>query len=221
MPRDEIHIWYASLDQGSQALRHLEGMLSEEERSRAQGFRSGRPRSRCIASRGLLRTLLASYLDREPREIRFSYGTNGKPYLDESLDTMDLSFNVSHSNDAAMYAFARGHEIGVDLERVRPFFGMEHVVKRFFSPQEQNAFRRAAPGRRVRAFYDCWTRKEAVLKASGDGLARSLASFDVSRAGGAEWAIHDLETFEGYSAALAIRAREKKFTMICRPAGGF
>ena len=221
MPRDEIHIWYASLDQGPQAFRHLEGTLSEDERRRAQGFRSGRPRSRCITSRGLLRTLLASYLGCEPREIRFSYGTNGKPYLEESVDTMDLSFNVSHSSDAVMYAFARGDEIGVDLERVQPFVGMEHVVRRFFCPQEQKVFRRTAPGKRVRAFYDCWTRKEALLKASGDGLARSLASFDVSRTGGAEWAIHDLETFEGYSAALAIRAREKKFTMICRPAGGF
>ena len=157
---------------------HLPGYLSPDERERADRFVFARDRDRFVAGRAFLRLLLAQYLGCEPRALRFRYGPNGKPALAD--ERSDLHFNLAHSGALAVCALARGSELGVDLERLRPIRDAEGVVRSAFSPREVARLESLPETARLRAFYEGWTRKEAFLKALGHGLARPLDSFDVT-----------------------------------------
>jgi 4'-phosphopantetheinyl transferase len=162
---------------------------------------------------------LGRYLGLKPGQLRFCYGPHGKPSLAPPLEEEALRFNVSHSQGLALFAVARGRELGVDLEYVRPIAEVEQIVARFFSERESKAFSALPAGRRLEAFFNCWTRKEAYVKARGGGLALSLKQFDVSLAPGeaaalsctgddaqevARWSLWALEPGPGYVAALAV-----------------
>jgi len=176
LTEDAVHVWAASLDVGVARFRSLGRHLSDDERDRALRLRSRFDRTRFVAARGIFRELAGRYLGVEPRSIRFAYGPFGKPRLDES----SLAINLSRAGDLALFAFARGREIGVDIERVRHGFPCERVAEDFFSPAEISSLQAFPPRERCAAFFRCWTRKEAYLKARGDGLAVDLRSFDVS-----------------------------------------
>jgi 4'-phosphopantetheinyl transferase len=209
---DEVHVWRVDLRRD---LRALEPLLSEDEIARANRFRFGRDRRRYVAGRAVLRTVLGRYLRRDPASLAFRYGRYGRPELAE------LSFNVSHSEDTAVVAVASGTEVGVDIERLRPEPAEEEVAERFFSPSEVEALRSLRRGEQPRAFLACWTRKEAFIKALGNGLSLALDSFDVTlRPGDApaltrtawsssepgRWGLFDLSArFPGHVAALAVR----------------
>ena len=133
---------------------------------------------------GILREILNRYLDVGPANIQFKTGPHGKPYLSDDFNDSGIKFNMSDSRDLAMIALAHGREIGVDLEYIRPLPDAEQIAKRYFSSLESGILLSLPAGQRQKAFFNCWTRKEAYLKALGDGLARPLDQFDVTLAPG-------------------------------------
>jgi len=203
-----------------------ERAMTDDERERAARYRFERDRARYIVARGTLRAILGRYLGVAPADVRFMYGPHGKPALALEHDT-DLSFNLSHAGGAALYAVTRGRRVGVDLEQVLPDNTDLGVAARFFSPREVDMLRALPPQVRHEAFFRCWTRKEAYVKARGDGLSLDLTSFDVSLAPGeppallatrpdpreaARWSLHDVDAGPGYAAALAVEGRDVRVT---------
>ena len=220
----EVALWQAGLDDPAQPLAALWATLSDDERARAERFRLERDRRRFAVCRGLLRALLAPLTGQAPAELRFRYGAQGKPALDAPGDGGLLRFNVSHSDGVAIYAVTRGREVGVDLEHVRPVRDVEQIAERFFSTPECEALRAVPPPAKLCAFFTCWTRKEAYVKARGEGLGYPLDRFAVtvtpggpavlSPAGGADeretapWSLTGLRQPEGYVAALAVEGHD-------------
>ena len=172
----EIHLWIESLEYSSTNLLALESLLSPDERKRAVRFYFDIDRARFIAARGRLRQILATYLSSDPAALVFSYNAHGKPFL----DGQELRFNLSHSGTKAVYAIAQGRELGVDIERIQPEFAKERIPEMFFSPGEAAALRSLPSDAQTEAFFRCWTRKEAYVKARAEGLSMALDSFDVS-----------------------------------------
>jgi 4'-phosphopantetheinyl transferase len=175
-----VEVVSTRLDAGVAAIGELALCLSEEERLRAGRFVFERDRRRFIAGRARLRQLLASRLGVRPEAVAFSYGPRGKPALLQKFAGSDLRFNVSHSEDVAVYAFARGREVGIDVEAVRAIDHADAIAARFFSVRENKAYSTLDPRDRPVGFFNCWTRKEAFIKAIGEGLSHPLDSFDVS-----------------------------------------
>lgn len=221
LPGGEVHVWRAALDPPAGLVRRLAQTLSADESERAGRFHFERDRRRFIVGRGVLRALLGRYLGLEPPQLRFGYGPQGKPHLADALETVDadaLRFNLAHSHELALYAFTRGREIGVDLEHIRALPDAGQIAARFFSAGENAAWLALPESQRLEAFFNCWTRKEAYLKAGGDGLARPLDQFEVSLAPGeavalrvqgqveetARWRLQAIDAADGYIAALAV-----------------
>lgn len=222
LPEGAVHVWSAPLDQPAEVLRHFEGLLSPDEVARAERFVFDKTRRHFIAGRGLLRSILSWYAGRKAGELEFAYGAYGKPALAVSCEGDWLRFNVSHSQDLALYAITRDREIGVDLEYMRADLEYEEIAKRFFSPRESAVLRTLPEAQRCAAFFNCWTRKESYIKARGKGLAIPLDRFDVSLAPGeaagllevreepeeaSRWTISALDAAEGYAAALTVEGR--------------
>jgi len=175
----EVHVWCARLDRSPRSLAVLERLLSADERQRASRFHFERDRRRYACARGVLRSLLGEYLGMKPETVAFKYGAHGKPALDaRAVDAM--MFNVSHSEELALFAFARGIDLGVDVEAVRPVSDAEQIATSFFSPREVGRLLALPVALRQEAFFACWTMKEAYLKALGSGLAKPLDAFDVT-----------------------------------------
>lgn len=155
-------------------------VLSADERERAARFHFLKDREHFIAARGLLRLLLSRYLDLPPQQLSFSYSPYGKPALAGERDCTSLRFNVSHSHGVALYAFTLEREVGVDVEYIRQDVVGESIAEHFFSAQEVTSLRALPAGVQPQAFFNCWTRKEAFIKARGEGLSFPLDQFDVS-----------------------------------------
>lgn len=175
----DVHAWRASLKQPPEDMRELMRALSDDEVVRAERFHFERDRRRFIVGRGVLRAILGRYLGAEPRQVRFDYADHGKPYLSGKFSGR-LFFNLAHSHELALYAFTREREIGVDVERVHPLEDAEQIAARFFAKKEVAAFRNVPESQKLEAFFNCWTRKEAFIKAIGDGLTYPLDQFEVS-----------------------------------------
>ena len=180
----EVHVWAAPLDPSAEAIRSHAALLAPDERARADRFRFDRDRRRFTVARGVLRTLLGRYLEVDPRRVAFRYESHGKPALGGELAAHGLRFNVSHSGEMALFAFTAGRDLGVDVEEVRPMEDGLDIAERFFSQAEVEAFRALPAEIRDDAFFNCWTRKEAYIKAVGEGLSFPLHVFDVSLAPG-------------------------------------
>jgi 4'-phosphopantetheinyl transferase len=174
----EAHLWRVPIDVEPSYVDCLHGLLSHDERERAARYRFERDRRRFIAARGVLRILTGRYLSTAPHKLSFEYGPNGKPFL--SGFKTDLHFNVAHSHGLALIGFTLGHRIGVDVENVDRSLDVESIASRFFSAQEVSALMALPPEQRRKAFFACWTRKEAYIKARGEGLSFGLKDFSVS-----------------------------------------
>jgi 4'-phosphopantetheinyl transferase len=173
----EVHLWQATLDDRlARGLRHL---LSTDEISRADRLHFAKDRIQFTAARGLLRILLSAYLGINSAELQFAYAEKGKPSLKETQPRA-INFNLAHSQSMAIYAFAHDREVGVDLEYVREDLAGERIAERFFSPRESEMLKSVPAELRKEAFFNCWTRKEAYIKARGEGLSMALDEFDVS-----------------------------------------
>lgn len=213
---DEVHVWRASCRLTATEILTLRRLLSDDELERAKRFHFARDRDHYTAARAALRVILGRYLNLPPAGLRFKYNSFGKPTLDGGAG--GLRFNLSHSGGLALYAVALGREVGVDVEHLKDEMD-GGVAERFFSPSEVAALRSLAPEAQKRAFFDCWTRKEAYIKARGEGLSLPLDSFDVSVAPdepaallrtrddageASRWTLHELSPGPGYAAALAV-----------------
>jgi 4'-phosphopantetheinyl transferase len=158
----------------------LESALSPDEMARADRFHFVNDRNRFVVARGLLRELLGNYLQQNPASLSFSYGQHGKPSLSGEYAASELCFNLSHSAGLAVYAIARGRNLGIDVEHIRPESAGDEIAERYFSAREASDLRTLPPEAKVEGFFHCWTRKEAYLKATGMGLQIPLESFAVS-----------------------------------------
>ena len=222
----EVHVWRAQLDLPSSQVQQLRIVLTEDELDRAKRFFFERDRQRFIAARGTLRSILSRYITTSPGHLRFYYNQYGKPSLAPEFRSTLLNFNLSHSGSVALYAIARNMEIGVDIERVRSDFEYDDIAKRFFSVNEVAILRTIPAAQKREAFYHCWTRKEAYIKAHGEGLALPLDSFDVSFAPGEPpmllvtkdepeerslWTLMDLKPGPGYVGAVAVKGLGCRF----------
>ena len=216
----EIHVWLAMLDRLDQD--QSSSVLSPDEQERAARFVFARDRQRFVAAHLLLRRLLARHLRTTPAEVCFSSDRNGKPTL--SGYAHPPSFNLSHSQDAVVIAISLGGEVGIDIEAIRPVAEAERIAARFFAPGEIEAFRSVALAERERAFFSCWTRKEAFVKAVGSGLRHALRSFEVTLRPGEParivhagtmaseargWTLTELPAVPGYVGALAARGNPR------------
>jgi 4'-phosphopantetheinyl transferase len=216
---DEVHVWRIPLGTTAAELVLLEAILSAEERARAARHRFCADRERFVARRGRLRLILGAYLGMAPDRLEISDGPLGKPALARNRLSDDWEFSQTHSAELSLVALARGRRVGVDLERVRPSRHDAALAARFFSPLEGEALRGLPAGLRDTAFFAAWTRKEAFLKARGEGLSAPLDSFSVSLdprrpakllecCGGEEersrWSLLDLPVGPGWVAALAV-----------------
>lgn len=214
----EVHLWLAELTQSTSLLARLERTLSADERERAARFHFRRDAEHFVVARGALRDILGRYLCERPERLRFAYNEFGKPSLAGVHAGGPHRFNLSHSRGRALYAVTLGREVGVDLEFVRPDFAGEEIASAYFSRPEVAALRALPAGRRVEAFFNCWTRKEAFVKARGEGLSLPLDRFAVSLAPGeparlldvegepgeaARWSLKGLPFEDGYVGALA------------------
>lgn len=215
--RGGVHVWAVRILSDGGCIDVLYETLSRDEQQRAHSFRFAEHKNDYVVARGLLRAILARYVGTPAPAIRFRYGPQGKPYL-EGLENCGLQFNLSHSEHCAVYAVALDCEIGVDVERMKKFPDMDAVARRFFSQAEVADLRQVSSELYIEAFYNCWTRKEAYIKAVGSGLSLPLDKFRVSLQPGqpaallslqsdtdsvSRWSIQDLRLWNGSVGALA------------------
>ena len=211
----EVHVWRMELEQPQDVLEKFRSTLEADELQRASRFHFDKHRNNFVAARGFLRRVLSRYLDAKPETLRFSYGEYGKPALDATLH-----FNMSHSHGLALLAITEGRQIGVDVEHVRADFATEDIARHFFSHSEVESFGRLQKEEQVAAFFRCWTRKEAFIKATGRGLSQPLDAFDVTLAPGvaaellrveedeaSRWSMSDIDVGEDYAGALVVEGR--------------
>ena len=173
----DIHVWKANMDIELSLQNKFWLTLSEDEKIRANRFRFPHLRVRYIAARGILRHLLAKYLSVSAESIRFEYGEQGKPFLS---DFPTFKFNISHSHDHVVFAFAQDMTLGIDVEFINPKIDCEVIAPRFFSKNEAATLLALPPADRPPVFFNCWTRKEAFIKAKGGGLSIPLDQFEVT-----------------------------------------
>jgi 4'-phosphopantetheinyl transferase len=218
LAQSEIHVWHRSLAASVSEHDALFALLDPNERLRAARLHFEADRDAFITSHGWLRTLLGRYLNADPRSLEFTFGNRGKP----ALQGTPLRFNLSHSGAMAACAVARNQEVGIDIEWIRPMSDLESVARRFFHPEECRKLLAMGEEDRVPAFFRCWTRKEAYIKALGDGLFAPLERFEVTLAQGeapafvqidgrpsaAEWSLFGLDVGPDYTGAVAIRGTD-------------
>ena len=217
---DELHLWCVSLDQEAVSVERFRGMLAEQEEAQADRYRFPRDRSRFIVGRGVLRELLGLYLKRPPESLLILKGPHDKPFLPDHPEEEPLRFNLSHSHGLAVYALLKGAEVGIDIERIQPDFASNEIAERYFSLQERAALRALAPEARAEAFFLCWTRKEAYMKARGEGLEIPLGSFSVSLhpaepavlecADRERWTLETFCPAPGFAGAVVVGGRQRK-----------
>jgi 4'-phosphopantetheinyl transferase len=213
----ELHVWQASLGLPAQRMEQLEHPLSSDEHERAGRFHFEKDRKDFIAARGILRELLGRYAGLSARALIFSYTDSGKPVLSNSRLAGVLRFNVAHSHGIAMYAFVLGRDVGIDVEYQRGDLIVEEVARGVCSQREMEALRSLPEAQQRTAFFDCWTRKEAYIKARGQGFVLPLDQIDITPPSGKDpaplstksgppgdgpWMLHDVAPETGYSAAV-------------------
>lgn len=217
----EAHVWLMQTDEENAA--EMERIISEDERIRAGRFRFERDKKRFVAARGFLRVILGKYLQTNPRRIEFEYNKYNKPFLSRKSQS-SIRFNLSHSEDSAVFAVTDGREIGIDIERIKPFFVDEAMASQCLTPKEIVRFRTLEKNERDLFFFDCWTRKEAYLKARGNGLSLAANRIETSLFSESPsvffddesefrqrlWSFQKLPLIPGCAAALAIEGNSPK-----------
>lgn len=217
----DTHIFCASLDQPLARLEQFAETLSADERARAARFVFKRDRNRFLAGRGQLREILGWLLHTRPAQLTFAYGDHGKPRLAAPVAGRFLFFNLAHADALAVCAVSARHEVGIDIERVRPIREAEEIAAHFFSTRENAEWRSLPAGQQMEAFFNCWTGKEALLKATGTGLGgpfaqvveaglncgRSLGGSGSANAaaGFSDFFLHPLTPARGYTGTLATK----------------
>jgi 4'-phosphopantetheinyl transferase len=220
---NQIHLWCAALSQFASELPRFWAMLSPAERTRAERFRFPKDRDGYVIRHGILRLILSRYLEQLPSEIEFCHGASGKPEIKGDCARAPIYFNASHSGEIALYAITSACPVGVDVECTRTIPDIEEIASRIFSPRETQTLMALPTDSRLEGFYACWTRKEAFLKATGEGIGENLAKVEVTLAPGEEpkvlhitgdsqiqmqWQLRSFSPAPGYLAAVAFRHRD-------------
>ena len=220
LPENEVHVWCASLNLPPDGLAKTIELLATDEVVRAARFRFKKDRDHFVIRRGLLRVILGCYLGIPPKKVEFTYNPFGKPAV--SINPEGFRFNLCHSGGLALIAVTRRGEIGVDLERVRDDVEIDELSEGLFSEIEHDILRSLPPKVRLQAFFNCWTRKEAYLKARGEGLSIPLSQFSVTvlpdetpRLIGTQndpgenelWTLYHLSPGSEYIAAIAVEGK--------------
>jgi 4'-phosphopantetheinyl transferase len=228
----DVHVWTVGIgdDQPNDIRRSRAALLTPDELQRAGRFARDVDRHRFVLCRGAVRLILARYTSRSPADLVFAAGPHGKPSLvceDRGRPGACPAFNVSHSGELAVVAVAAHSPVGIDVEQIRPMPDADRLAARFFSAYEYDAYRSHDPEARLSAFFRCWTRKEAFIKACGDGLSLPLAYFDVTLTaseqprilivGGSadearHWTLQAIEPATGYVGAVAVRMRDVRLS---------
>ena len=215
----DVHIWSCSLERAPEEVAARAAVLAPDERERAGRFRFDRDRRRFVIGRSVLREILGEYLGEPAERLTFSYDEHGKPRFERASGGPPLFFNASHSHDVALYAIAPVDRVGIDVERVRAMADLESIARRLFSHREQSALAGMQGNARTEAFFHCWTRKEAIVKAIGASLSLHLGSLDVPIASDAlpclvrlphtvshipDWSLHEVRPPAEYVGAVAL-----------------
>jgi 4'-phosphopantetheinyl transferase len=223
----EAHLWWIPLTASARAIELHRQVLPPDESGRAGRFYFEEHRLKFIIAHGALRRILSGYVRLPPRELKFTYGPKGKPEFSALQNPDRVRFNLSHSGDLALLAVARNQELGADVEFIKPDFGGMEIAERFFSASEVRTLFALDATERNAAFFSCWTRKEAFIKAVGEGLSLPLDSFDVTFAPGVKpeltrvegspsetsrWRMYDIPADPQYKAALVIEGREHRLS---------
>jgi 4'-phosphopantetheinyl transferase len=219
----EVHVWRATLDQSPPKIQGFLHTLAPDEQARASRFYFAKDREHFIVARGVLRAVLGCYLHRAPEELTFCYGDHGKPGVAQQSDADAIRFNVSHSHGLALYAVTRGRHVGIDIEHIRFDLAVAEIAERFFSRREVAMLLALPTEVQRQAFFRCWTRKEAYIKALGEGLSLPLDQFDLPPAAGepdtafgaqrdpsdaTRWSLQELAPASGYAASLAVEGHD-------------
>jgi 4'-phosphopantetheinyl transferase len=216
----DVHVWILDLEATGPRVVELETLLSDDERARAARFKFPGLRRRHIVSHAGLRVILGRYLDRHPASLAFRYSERGKPSLDPGLGPELPEFNLSHSSELALVAVSPLRVVGVDLERQDWKDSLEDVAKRYFSSRECGILRDApSPSEKADCFFHLWTMKEAILKATGEGIT-DLTRVEVlpelkvtgDEVDASRWTLHDLPPIAGFGAALAVEGDGARVT---------
>ncbi len=206
----ELHVWRAPLDLSPALLQRMAKTLSANENERAGKFLITRARERFVAARGILRQMLGMYLGLHSEKIEFRYGPQGKPSLSATHNSK-VSFSVSHSQTMGLFAFAEGREVGVDIEEVKADFKGMQIASHFFSGEEIAGLAKLPPDQADKAFFECWTGKEAYVKARGEGLSLPLRDFSIGFVNGKQvlrdevgraWSCYGLKPAPGFAGAV-------------------
>ena len=222
----QVDVWRARLDLPMDSLKTLEATLSADEIERADRFHLPADKDRFITAHGCLRDILARYHHWDPAQLSFSANDYGKPVLSSVPSERKMDFNLSHSNDFALVAVTSERKVGIDLERVRQGISAQVIARQYFSQSEFSELMALPSEQREIGFFNCWTRKEAYIKAQGLGLSLPLESFDVSLGPNepvilratrpdpqeaARWKLLSLEVSPDYAAALAVEGHGLEF----------
>jgi 4'-phosphopantetheinyl transferase len=229
LSNNDVHIWTMPAKASDAVVAQFERVLAEDETERASRFRFSHLRDSFVITHGVLRCLLGRYLGLGPARICFVYGDKGKPAV---ASAANLQFNLTHSDGMAAVAFTTGCQLGIDAEHIRPLADMQPIADRSFGSEEAAELMLLPENERERAFFRCWTRKEAYIKAIGDGLSCALDSFQVTllpnmpprllhiggdRIAAEMWSLHDLCLAPDYAAALAYRDRQRSLSIFPIP----
>lgn len=215
----DVHVWCASLQQPTVVVDQLTRILSSDEKDHAARYHFEHLQRSFIVARGILRVLLGHYLHIQPAQVEFTYLREGKPQLSER-HAQKVSFNLSHSHELVLYSFSSSRNIGIDVEHIRPMEDLELIAEHNFSTREIAELKKLSSHHKLDGFFNCWTRKEAYIKAIGNGVSFPLQQFDVSLNPGepakllsilgseqeaAHWSMFELHPANGYTAALVVQ----------------
>lgn len=217
---NEIHIYQSYINKPPSETDNFRNILSQDELQKADRYKFDSDRNNYITCRAILRNILSQYTDFSPEDINFSYTDKGKPYLKNN----EINFNVAHSNNYAVYALIKEKEVGIDLEFLREIPDALKIASRYFSSSEITDLKKISDAKLDRAFLNCWTRKEAFIKATGDGLSYPLSDFSVSLDSDLpeillikkkpneikKWSLYDVEVEAGYISSLAVMSQGMK-----------
>lgn len=224
-----VDIWQIPLDVDYKSIQRAREVLAEDELVRASRFHFERDSRRFIVAHGTMRKILANYLQTEPPQLIFDSGERGKPEIRRSRNQLNLKFNLSHSGDLALLAVTSGASVGVDIETVNSAVATEEIAYICFSADEVKELLTLPKQQRVEAFFCCWTRKEAYIKAKGDGFSMRLDSFSVGvrhdrpaalisvvgdQAEPNRWSVYDVKIDFMHKAALVIEGRGHKISRL-------